>query len=1396
MLGPLSLDGDAAFGRRDRAVLTALALCFGEAVSADRLADAVWGAAPPPSAHKALQGCVVRLRKALGADSIKTSAQGYRLEVSAEEVDSRRFEQMVSRSRELLALGEPERATYLLAQALDLWRGRAFEEIESWDLAVVEASRLNELRLEAEELRVEACLRTGRHLAVLADAEGMVRAAPMRERRWNLLALAQYQAGRQTEALRTIHRVKSLLVDRLGLDPGPDLAALEESMLRHDPSLIAEGLLPTSGRCPYQGLSPYDVDDSESFFGRDDDVRACLDVLNGCGSLAVVGPSGCGKSSLVRAGVAASLRREGKLVVVSTPGEHPMQALATAFEAGPQAVLLVDQAEEVFSLCGDDTERQEFLAALVEWAEGGSLVLAMRADRLAEVSAYPGFARLVERGLYLLGAMTERGLRDAVEAPARQSGLLIEAGLVDLLVGEVEEAPGALPMLSHALVETWNRREGSTLTVAGYAATGGIRGAIAQSAEMVYSGVAPRQRPLLRDLVLRLVTAGSEGEPVRSRVPRRLLSTDADQSHLIDLLVASRLVTSDSGVVEIAHEALARAWPRLRAWLDDDVEGQRILHHLTGAADAWDSMGRPDSELYRGLRATQALQWKGRQGTTLTDTEVAFLEATERREQSKQRAAAERARAQTVLIRRLRGALVGAAALLVVASVAGALAVRQAERADTNAAAAESAVLSADARRVGARALATDDSTMSMLLAVAGVALDGSPETRSSLTAALAKHPELMASMQMTGLPVQYFDVSPDGRTVATYDKANTARLYGITSGELLAEFQAGAETPLGFESAKVQFSPDGGTLAVTMAAPSRQPVVLLNAATLKPLPVQPGGLHRLRWQLLDLRFSGDGQHLAATLWRVQGIGGTTRPTSAWAFVWDVESLRTPRRIRLADASSGPSFVALSPDGSVLYTTAPFTIHDLGAGTSVAVENPEPVETLAISPDGRLLASPGRGGLLLLEAETGELDRRLGGNGDLGFYVSFSTDGGRVATVTYNRREALVWDVRSGALEAQLPLDEAGEAVDFDADGSTLYTAGSDHALRAWDLDGERRFVSQVAFAPSRLADLSFVQPAPGGDFVAYPSGDHITFLDVEADTAGRPQERGRGYSRGGGSWHPDGAQYALATGGEVRIWNARTGELTVKGRPSGRSISGIDYSTDGSRLVIAELSGRVIMLDPATLRPVGRPVRLDDPVCCVAAGPDNHTVVALTGTQVASGFWLSSSSHWSLIDLESGAVLEDGALPINGRRVAFSPDGVHVAVGGWGGELLLLDVWSGMPVRRPVMAHKDAVIAVTYSADGRRLLTSGAGNVVLWDAATGLPISEVATSQRYNEAGFRKDASSVLIAPLWGGAVQAWNTDVDYAVEFACRVAGRDLTRSEWTEQFADRPYQHVCRA
>ena len=569
----------------------------------------------------------MRLRRVLGAEAIETAAHGYRPVVAPDEIDAQRFQRLVARGRQLLALGEPERAAHQLGEALALWRGHALTDLEEWEPARIEASRLEELRLDAEEDRIDACLRSGQHREVLAEAQAWVAKAPLRERRWALLALAQYQGGRQADALRTLGRARSVLASESGLDPGPDLVGLEQAILRQDPSLVATAARnEPSATCPYLGLLPYDVGDSEGFFGRDSEIGECLRRLATVHALAVVGPSGCGKSSIVRAGVAAALAREGRRVEVISPGAHPLDTLSW-LPTDPDMVLVVDQCEEALTLCPDRDEQARFFNALAERAERCQLVVAIRADRLGELSAHPSFARFVQRGFMLIGAMGDEDLRAAIEGPARQAGLLLEPGLVDLLVGEVEGEPGALPLLSHALRRTWQEREGRTLTVAGYRKTGGIRGAVAHTAEELYQRLPAEQQPLLRDILLRLVAVSPDGEPARMQVPRRALAADAVHEGLIEQVVAARLMTTDGDLVELAHEALARAWPRLRGWLDDDVDGQRILRHLAGAADTWDTMGRPESELYRGLRLNQAVDWRDHAHSALSPSEEAFLEA-------------------------------------------------------------------------------------------------------------------------------------------------------------------------------------------------------------------------------------------------------------------------------------------------------------------------------------------------------------------------------------------------------------------------------------------------------------------------------------------------------------------------------------------------------------------------------------------------------------------------------------------------------------------------------------------------------------------------------------------------------------------------------------------------
>ena len=208
-----------------------------------------------------------------------------------------------------------------------------------------------------------------------------------------------------------------------------------------------------------------------------------------------------------------------------------------------------------------------------------------------------------------------------------------------------------------------------------------------------------------------------------------------------------------------------------------------------------------------------------------------------------------------------------------------------------------------------------------------------------------------------------------------------------------------------------------------------------------------------------------------------------------------------------------------------------------------------------MSPTGQALAGSGQGGVAMLDPRTGAVRRQMQVEADDdGYWMSFSSDGQRVAVVDLTPSEALVWQVASGELLARLPLDDTGEFTALGATGATLYTAGSD-ALRQWDVDGDRRFVSQVAYVPLELGDLFFVRPSPDGRFLAYSIGDDVAFFDVTTGKVAATVTQGPGYRRrANAQWHPDGVHFAAATDGEIRMWDARTGQVVARARPAGRS--------------------------------------------------------------------------------------------------------------------------------------------------------------------------------------------------------------------------------------------------
>jgi DNA-binding SARP family transcriptional activator/WD40 repeat protein len=1418
VLGPLSIDGDATtLGRRDRVVLEVLSIGVGGVVSADRLADALWGEQLPPSWSKVVQGCVMRLRRVLGASAIETSTAGYRLVVTPDDIDAHHFERLVRRSRELLILGEHERTAYLSGEALALWRGPALAELDGWPDGRVEAARLDELRLDAEEIQIDAALRAGHYREVLAEAQTRVGATPLRERRWALLALAQYQAGRQGDALRTLTEARRTLVTELGVEPGPDLIALEQAILRQDPSLVAATVLPPAkATCPYLGLVPYDVDDADAFFGRDSDVESCLQRLSAVGILAVIGPSGSGKSSLVRAGVAAKLQVAGRRVVVLNPGAHPMDALTALPSSGPMPVLVVDQCEEVVTLCEDPAEQARFFDALAAHAERGPLVVAVRADRLGDISANTGFARLVEPGVYLLSAMDESDLRAAIEGPARQAGLLLEPGLVDLLVREVEGEPGALPLLSHALHQTWQRREGRTLTVDGYRTTGGIRGSVAQSAEELYELVPADQRPVLRDMLLRLVAPTPEGEPVRSRVPRRLVATDEEHDRLIELLVRARLVTSDEGVVELAHEALVRAWPRLRGWLDDDVEGQRILRHLTMTADSWDALHQPDSELYRGVRLAQAVEWQQRVQPDLAPQERAFLDASVEAEQAEVRAAEARQRTQARQNRRLRALLVTTAAVLAVALVAGAIAFvqsrRAAEQRDRATAAARRSELqaletqaerdraTAAARRSALQALETQAQSvgdtqrdLAALLAIEAYRLDPGSASRAALFSTFTGDPGFEGYARVSGIP-------RDGATsiVVTPD-SHLALVTGHSTAVHAVDLDSRVETGKPF--------PDPG-----FPKPGESRLALSGDGTLLA-------------QIVGGRFDSDTSNDWLVLYDVGSRSFRVPPIPLTANVGDVAISPDGQWVVVAGGARSDAFVYRAdtgvlvgtipglprpPDCQLRFNTAAVVFDGTGhlyvasdAGP-VRVFDPVTLEELARLPAPPAYNGPGNCGGTPSHLAVSRNGQTLVGNSEYGTLA--------------------VWDLPARELRWSRGDTDCQSIAIAPAAETSVYCGDQAGSVLAYDLtSGEpagRRFPTQqglvfaMAVTPdeSRLVFSSVEKP----------------LLGVRRVDGGGPIQRNIAPGTNPTAYSSDGRRLLVhEVAGGVSLWDPATGTMVdpLDDLVDATSFIGPDRLAsgfpDGSTGVYDFHTHRQVMrIEPRQSPPRGAALDPAHGRALVWYEDGEHFFVDATGKRTgpempvkpftnrgaftADGRFVALANQnegLSLYDTTTGARVA-GPIYDAIRGVAIGNDDLLVASSRQG-ELLFLDART-LKAKGPSMPAGPGAVAaeIEFSAHGSLLRASGPRETLLVDVAArtvlGDPIASAGPTAPGGQwalglAALRPDGKELAVANATGTTL--WDLDPEHWVKAACQVASRDLTRDEWTRYIGDlAPYRKTC--
>ncbi|HSO27371.1 MAG TPA: hypothetical protein VLS48_04835, partial [Anaerolineales bacterium] len=434
-----------------------------------------------------------------------------------------------------------------------------------------------------------------------------------------------------------------------GLTPLPDTLLAE-----FDPHTEPE--LPDE-LCPYVGLGAFQPADGPRFFGREELVADLLQAVQEHRLITVLGPSGSGKSSIVLAGLLPRLQQDGRLghvYPVFKPGSAPLAQLALllkpeetdsadwmveALEAFRQddqyltrlvnargddtAVLVVDQFEETFTLCQDDSERQAFLNNLRQLAQTDTrrhvVILTMRTDYESQLSKYPAFQAAAEDGHIRVTAMNAGELRSAIENPAASIGLKFEEGLVDALIREILGEPAALPLLQFALLQLWENRERSRITWEAYRRIGGVMAALENTAEALYESMIPEDQVTTRRLMLRLVQPGQGLEVTRNRVRRRTLYSAGEAQdrvdRVLDKLVQAQLVHLAAGAnpeddqIEVAHEALVRNWPRLVDWLDEERIHLRQRHRLTTQAENWAENDKNTDLLLRGPALTEAQQF-------------------------------------------------------------------------------------------------------------------------------------------------------------------------------------------------------------------------------------------------------------------------------------------------------------------------------------------------------------------------------------------------------------------------------------------------------------------------------------------------------------------------------------------------------------------------------------------------------------------------------------------------------------------------------------------------------------------------------------------------------------------------------------------------------------------